>query len=241
MLLRGISKARPLGFGPLRALATKESGRDSVLVADMVVVIRHAERVDRVNPSWSALAKRPQDSPLSERGKKQAARLGKWLYGRLPVGQPTAIFCSPFIRCVQTADAIAAELEGLQREGLHAASATQICVEPGLAEDLTFEGYKKRAEYENQHVEDYTPTVSRGVKLSRMDVASAREWPWMLNAADLVAASPRINLAYQPLRGVSREGYENWVARYKSIVLEIANHPLVRPFFSPWGAIPLCV
>jgi hypothetical protein len=54
------------------------------------------------------------DTPLSARGKAQAARLGKWLYGRLPVHAPLAIFCSPFIRCVQTADAIASELEGLQ-------------------------------------------------------------------------------------------------------------------------------
>ena len=42
-----------------------------------------------------------QDTPLSELGKKQAERLGKWLYGRLPVHAPLAIFCSPFIRCVQ--------------------------------------------------------------------------------------------------------------------------------------------
>ena len=59
---------------------------------------------------------------------RQARRLGKWLYGRLPVQSPLAIFVSPFIRCVQTADAIASELEGLQRDGLHSASATRICV-----------------------------------------------------------------------------------------------------------------
>jgi broad specificity phosphatase PhoE len=65
-------------------------------------------------PGWSEKALRPQDTPLSARGVHQAKRLGKWLYGRLPLHAPTAIFCSPFIRCVQTADAIAAELEGLQ-------------------------------------------------------------------------------------------------------------------------------
>ena len=236
MLHRSISKVlSEVKFRPARAFASSESKHhsDVNLGADMMVVVRHAERVDRVMPTWSALAKRPQDSPLSERGKKQAERLGKWLYGRLPVGQPTAIFCSPFIRCVQTADAIVAELEGLQREGLHAASATQICIEPGLAEDLTFEGYKKRAEYENKHVADYKPTVSRGVKLSHMGNASAREWPWMLNAADLVTASRRVNLAYKPLRSACSEDYESWITRYKSIVLEIANHPLVLPI-PPW-------
>jgi len=44
--------------------------------------------------------------------KQKAEALGKWLYGRLPVHAPLAIFCAPFIRCVQTADAIAAQLEG---------------------------------------------------------------------------------------------------------------------------------
>lgn len=46
--------------------------------ASMVFVIRHAERLDRQDPNWSALALRPQDTPLSETGKHQAKRLGKW-------------------------------------------------------------------------------------------------------------------------------------------------------------------
>ena len=142
-----------------RAALSYQSGHGG---ASMVVVIRHAERHDRENPSWSALASRPQDSPLSERGKGQAKRLGKWLYGRLPINKPLAIFCSPFIRCVQTADAIASELEGLQREGLHTASATQICIEPGLMEDMTASGYALRAELES-HDKGYTPTQSRKV------------------------------------------------------------------------------
>ena len=40
----------------------------------MVFVIRHAERLDRADPSWSAQALRPQDTPLSETGKHQARR-----------------------------------------------------------------------------------------------------------------------------------------------------------------------
>ena len=114
--------------------------------AAMVFVIRHAERLDRADPSWSSKALRPQDTPLSETGKYQAKRLGKWLYGRLPTRAPLAIFCSPFIRCVQTADAIASELEGLQRSGLHTASATKICIEPGLMEDMTFMAHLRQHE-----------------------------------------------------------------------------------------------
>jgi hypothetical protein len=178
--------------------------------ADMVVVIRHGERLDRQEPGWSEKALRPQDTPLSARGKGQAARLGKWLYGRLPVHAPLAIFCSPFIRCVQTADSIAQELEGLQREGLHTASATKICIEPGLCEDMTYMASLKQQE------------------------------PWMLQAADLVCASPRIDLDYKPIRHVTHERGPVYpggcvettpggtLNRVNTIALELANHPLVR-------------
>mmetsp|Transcript_2779 Transcript_2779/g.5619 ORF Transcript_2779/g.5619 Transcript_2779/m.5619 type:complete len:396 (+) Transcript_2779:370-1557(+) len=177
----------------------------------MVFVIRHAERLDRQEPSWSALAKRPQDTPLSALGKKQAERLGKWLYGRLPVHAPLAIFCSPFIRCVQTADAVASQLEGLQHAGLHASSATKICIEPGLCEDMTYMNQLKQQE------------------------------PWILNAADLVCASPRVDLSYKPLRVVTHERGPVYpggcvettpggtLERCNTIALELANHPLVRP------------
>ena len=176
--------------------------------AEKVFIIRHAERLDRQDPGWSSLALRPQDTPLSQRGVRQAARLGKWLYGRLPVHRPAAIFCSPFIRCVQTANAIAEQLEGLQREGLHSASATRIAIEPGLCEDMSY-----------------------------MSHLACRE-PWYLNPADLMCVSPRIDLSYKPLRDVRfRRGatYPGGCvevgctdARVSTIALEIAEHPLVR-------------
>lgn len=178
--------------------------------ADHVFVVRHAERHDHTDPGWSDKALRPQDTPLSDRGKHQAKRLGKWLYGRLPLHAPTAIFCSPFIRCVQTADAIAAELEGLQRDGLHTASATKICIEPGLAEDMTYMAKLKQHE------------------------------PFVLHAADLVCASPRVDLAYKPLRQVTfargpvypggcvETTPGGTLQRVNTIALELSNHPLVR-------------
>ena len=176
--------------------------------AEMLFVIRHAERLDRQDPSWSHVALRPQDTPLSQRGVRQAERLGKWLYGRLPVNRPLAIFVSPFIRCVQTANAIAEQLEGLQREGLHSASATRICVEPGLCEDMSY-----------------------------MSHLPCRE-PWYMHAADLMCVSPRVDLKYKPLRDVKFERgavypggcveQGSTEARVATIALEIADHPLVR-------------
>jgi hypothetical protein len=86
----------------------------------------------------------------------------------------------PFIRCVQTADAIASELEGLQKIGLHSASATRICVEPGLMEDMSYMAHLRQHE------------------------------PWFLNPADLVSASPRIDLTYRPLREVTFRRKMRW-------------------------------
>ena len=140
---------------------------------------------------------------------------------------PLAIFCSPFFRCVQTADAIASELEGLQREGLHAASATKICIEPGLAEDTTFAGYKERAAEEAAAAAPgYAPTKSREAKLGLLESADN---PWTLNPADLMVASPRIDTAYAPLRAARREASTaESVARYHAVALELSSHPLVR-------------
>ena len=135
--------------------------------AKMMFVVRHAERHDRSTPDgWSELALRPQDTPLSQRGLRQSRRLGKWFYGKLPIHRPLAIFASPFIRCIQTADAIAVELEGLQRAGVFGKDnhSIKICVEPGLVEDMRYMGGLKHRE------------------------------PWYLKAADLICISPRVDL-----------------------------------------------
>jgi hypothetical protein len=156
----------PAGASSTLRMASSTTSGTRKQGADYVFVVRHAERLDRENPKWGEGATRPQDSPLSQQGKKQAERLGKWLYGCLPVHTPVAIFCSPFIRCVQTADAIATELEGLQQEGVHASSATRICIEPGLSEDMSAEGYALRAAQEEERKGgDTSRTASRSLKL----------------------------------------------------------------------------
>ena len=178
--------------------------------AKMMFVVRHAERHDRSTPDgWSELALRPQDTPLSQRGLRQSRRLGKWFYGKLPIHRPLAIFASPFIRCIQTADAIAVELEGLQRAGVFGKDnhSIKICVEPGLVEDMRYMGGLKHRE------------------------------PWYLKAADLICISPRVDLTYQPLRDVQFQRGPTYpgpcvevgdpVHRLNTIAHEIAQHPLV--------------
>jgi len=71
-----------------------------------LVVLRHGERTDYVEPSWVSSAQRPWDPPLTDTGREQA-----WLAGAairthlLKLGLPpvTRGFTSPLIRCAETA------------------------------------------------------------------------------------------------------------------------------------------
>jgi len=67
---------------------------------------RHANRLDFVNPDWFLTAERRYDPPLSDDGIIQAQQLAKRLQGE----NIAHIFASPFLRTVQTANAIAEAL-----------------------------------------------------------------------------------------------------------------------------------
>lgn len=75
-------------------------------------------RLDWVKPDWHLeKGEKPCDSPLSEDGLQQARELGQ----RLADVDLDFIFSSPFLRCVQTADAVAAaqqqrRLRGTQQQ-----------------------------------------------------------------------------------------------------------------------------
>jgi len=167
------------------------SGGDPVVGRDgvprRVLVARHGERMDNVNPQWARFASRPHDPPLTKRGRAQARNLGLAL-GRCGGDAdnsawrpPQVLLSSPFIRCVQTADVIAETL------GLGAGS---ICVEEGLCEQPAA-----------------MPTSSSYL-CTDAQADSAR---YLLRAADLLAVSPRIRLTYQALRPVSLE--RAWAVR----------------------------
>ena len=177
--------------------------------AKCLFIIRHGERLDKINPLWSKYALRPHDTPLSKTGFKQAQRLGKWLYGKLPINHPIAIFSSPFIRCVQTADAIAEQLEGLKYDGLYSDKSTEICIEPGLCEDPSY-----------LNGSDDNPI-------------------WFLNSADLMSISTRIDLNYNPLKKVEFKKNDKQNTFYEplnggtefrlnSTIHEIIKHPFVE-------------
>ncbi len=70
-------------------------------------LIRHAERLDFVQPEWFETATYPYDPPLSSVGLNSAIKLAHQL-GQLPIQR---IFTSPFLRTIQTADPLARRLK----------------------------------------------------------------------------------------------------------------------------------
>ncbi|MCC5607073.1 histidine phosphatase family protein [Nostoc sp. CHAB 5834] len=72
-------------------------------MSQIVWIARHANRLDFVNPDWFLTAERRYDPPLSDDGMVQAQQLAR----RLKKENITRIFASPFLRTVQTANAVA--------------------------------------------------------------------------------------------------------------------------------------
>ncbi|MBG1245289.1 histidine phosphatase family protein [Nostoc sp. NZL] len=72
-------------------------------MSQIVWIARHANRLDFVNPDWFLTAERRYDPPLSDDGMVQAQQLAK----RLKKENIAHIFASPFLRTVQTANAVA--------------------------------------------------------------------------------------------------------------------------------------
>ncbi|WP_435186014.1 histidine phosphatase family protein [Halobellus sp. EA9] len=109
-------------------------------MADVVWAVRHGERQDTVDPDWEAHAERLYDPPLTELGRWAAWRVGR----RLAESGPPfdAVYASPFLRTVETADEICREIG---REGR---------LEPGLGEHRNPEWFD--AEPETLPVDELT-------------------------------------------------------------------------------------
>jgi broad specificity phosphatase PhoE len=66
-----------------------------------VVIMRHGERLDNIDPSWASTASRQWDPPLAQAGRIRAFQMGQGIQQSLkyPIHR---VFVSPFLRCVQT-------------------------------------------------------------------------------------------------------------------------------------------
>jgi broad specificity phosphatase PhoE len=80
-----------------------DSELSSLPLVKRIVFVRHAQRLDEVDPHWADLAQRPQDTPLTPMGIEQSQYLGRWLSDQSWCGDICALFVSPFVRTVQTA------------------------------------------------------------------------------------------------------------------------------------------
>lgn len=87
-------------------------------MARTVWIARHGNRQDFVDPHWPKTAERPYDPGLSPDGVEQARRLAE----RMKREQVGALFSSPFLRTVETANEIAELLD------------LPIFIEPGISE-----------------------------------------------------------------------------------------------------------
>ena len=112
-----------------------------------VVVVRHGERLDYVSRddlgvNWTAQADRPYDPPLTEHGKEQALKLGQHLVGeleRLGIPPITAIYTSPFLRCLQTSLSAREGLSSMPNTDSTSSTASKlppVRVEYGLSESF---------------------------------------------------------------------------------------------------------
>ena len=110
-------------------------------------LIRHGNREDFIDKEWRQKTSRPHDPPLSADGIEQARLTGLHLVGE----KIDHIFCSPFLRTVQTAATITAAL------------GMSIKLEPGLGELHLAEWFPVRPEtLAAQQLREFYPAVDAG-------------------------------------------------------------------------------
>jgi len=96
-------------------------------MTDTVWAVRHGQRQDTVDPDWELTADRVHDPGLTELGRWQAWRCGRYFADRGITFD--AIYCSPFLRAVQTTAEICGEI------------AHEAWLEPGLGEHRNSEWF----------------------------------------------------------------------------------------------------
>lgn len=126
----------------------RERERTTVMPPREVFIVRHGEREDHKDKSFSLRTSRPHDPPLTDNGVGMAEALGTYLrthYGLEP--SSVVVLSSPLLRCVQTAAGI---IRGLRGEPPSSAGATKekeggttadppLYIEPCLAESAVWE------------------------------------------------------------------------------------------------------
>jgi len=77
---------------------------------DTIYIARHGFRLNWVSQNWRSETGLERDPPLAAYGVAQAKQHADWILSFPEEKRPTAIFCSPFYRTLQTATPIASAL-----------------------------------------------------------------------------------------------------------------------------------
>ena len=101
-------------------------------MADELYVVRHGQRRDSVDSEWDDIADRIHDPPLTDLGRWAAWRVGRRF---VEAGASfDAVYASPFVRAVETADEVCRELD------------VTFGLEPGLGEYRNAEWFDRDPE-----------------------------------------------------------------------------------------------
>ncbi len=101
-------------------------------MTEVVWAVRHGQRQDSVDPDWEDHADRIHDPPLTELGRWAAWRVGRrFVESEIQID---AVYASPFLRAVETADEICREL------------GVEFVLEPGLGEHRNVEWFDSEPE-----------------------------------------------------------------------------------------------
>ncbi|KAJ7631042.1 phosphoglycerate mutase-like protein [Roridomyces roridus] len=77
---------------------------------ETIYIARHGFRMNWVNSNWKSVTGLPRDPPLAAFGETQAQELADYFLSLPEDQRPTAIFSSPYYRCLQTAHPTAVAL-----------------------------------------------------------------------------------------------------------------------------------
>ncbi|XP_022975437.1 ubiquitin-associated and SH3 domain-containing protein A-like [Cucurbita maxima] len=148
-----------------------------------VVVMRHGDRFDNFERSWTATASRPWDPPLYKDGLVRAFDTGRSFLDLL--GFPFhGVFVSPFLRCVQTAAQV---IEALSDGADSNSSSPKVSIEYGLCEMLTNEAIRPNVEPKDRNWDFNIPQLEAILPVGTVDHSIERVYkemlPWEGSAA----------------------------------------------------------
>ena len=213
------------------ACAALRCGSSGKTPAGAVLITRHAERVDYdtrlKGGNWHASAERPWDTPITAGGVLQAEALGKAIKQRCAeLGLPplTRVFCSPLVRCVQTAAALCDTLDPLG----DSEPRLRICVEPNLRETAGEDWFRSWAVPGANGTWGGPETCRAGVEPASLrpeaeTPSNGSRWDWLTpdtpeltrrvesaEAGSIATVAARLDAGYQPFSFGSPMGGEGF-------------------------------